>query len=135
MSDWRLSENSTIYKEALKATKSIHSPAVGFVKPQEITGRTTEVQFKQNNTIIQLLLKLTEEVENLKIAIKKLETAKGKEITQPNDLSNYLDQIQQQLQKLSLGEPSKPAVPKPKSKLFVFKNPKKIFEAEKKKAA
>ncbi|KAJ1693763.1 hypothetical protein LUZ63_010461 [Rhynchospora breviuscula] len=135
MSDWRLSANSTIYKEALKATETIHPPATGFVRPQDITGRATEVQFKQNNTIIQLLLKLTEEVEDLKVAIKRLETVKGKEVTQPDDLSDSLDQIQQQLQKLSLGESSKPAVPKLKGKLFVFKNPKEIFEAEKKKAA
>ncbi|KAJ1698241.1 hypothetical protein LUZ63_006753 [Rhynchospora breviuscula] len=104
MSDWRLSANSTIYKEALKATETIHPPAVGFVRPQDITGRTTEVQFKQNNTIIQLLLKLTEEVEDLKVAVKRLEAVKGKEVTQPDDLSDSLDQIQQQLQKLSLGE-------------------------------
>ncbi|KAJ1685811.1 hypothetical protein LUZ63_017201 [Rhynchospora breviuscula] len=135
MSDWRLSANSTIYKEELKATETIHPPAVGFVRPQDITGRTTEVQFKQNNTIIQLLLKLTEEVEDLKVAVKRLETVKGKEVTQPDDLFDSLDQIQQQLQKLSLGEPNKPAVPKPKGKLFVLKNPKEIFEAEKRKAA
>ncbi|KAJ1689718.1 hypothetical protein LUZ63_013873 [Rhynchospora breviuscula] len=135
MSDWRLSANSTNYRVALKATESIQSPAVGFVKPQDITGRAIEVQFKQNNTIIQLLLKLTEEVGDLKVAVKRLETVKGKEVSQPDDLSDSLDQIQQQLQKLSLGEPSKPAVPKSKGKLFVFKNPKEIFEAEKKKAA
>ncbi|KAJ1702899.1 hypothetical protein LUZ63_002678 [Rhynchospora breviuscula] len=135
MSNWRFSANSTIYKEALKATESIQPSAIGFVRPQDITGRTTEVQFKQNNTIIQLLLKLTEEVDDLKIAVKKIETAKGKEVTQPDDLSDSLDQIQQQLQKLSLGESSKPAVPKTKGKLFVLKNPKEIFEAEKKKAA
>ncbi|KAJ1700152.1 hypothetical protein LUZ63_008664 [Rhynchospora breviuscula] len=110
MSDWRLSANSTIYKEALKATETIQPPATGFVRPQDITGRTTEVQFKQNNTIIQLLLKLTEEVEDLKIAVKRLETVKNKEVTQPDDLADSLDQIQQQLQKLSLGE-SKEARP------------------------
>ncbi|KAJ4770512.1 ORF II [Rhynchospora pubera] len=135
MSDWHLSANSTIYKEALKATETIHLPAVGFVKPQDITGRAIDVQFKQNNTIIQLLLKLTEEVEDLKAVVKKIEATKGKEVTQPDDLTDSLDQIQQQLQKLSLEEPSKSAVPKPKGKLFVFKNPKEIFEAEKKKAA
>ncbi|KAJ1686351.1 hypothetical protein LUZ63_017741 [Rhynchospora breviuscula] len=135
MSDWRLSANSTIYKEALKATESIQPPAVGFVRPQDITGRTTEVQFKLNNTIIQLLLKLTEKVEDLKVAVKKLETAKGKEVAQPDDLTDSLEQIQNQLQKLSLGESNKPAVPKSKGKLFVFKNPKEIFEAEKKNAA
>ncbi|KAJ1689262.1 hypothetical protein LUZ63_013417 [Rhynchospora breviuscula] len=102
MSDWRLSANSTIYKEALKATETIQPPATGFVRPQDITGRATETQFKQNNTIIQLLLKLTEEVEDLKVAVKRLETVKGKEVTQPDDLSDSLDQIQQQLQKLSL---------------------------------
>ncbi|KAJ1698621.1 hypothetical protein LUZ63_007133 [Rhynchospora breviuscula] len=135
MSDWRLSANSTIYKEALKATETIQPSATGFVRPQDITGRATEVQFKQNNTIIQLLLKLTEEVEDLKVAVKRLEAEKKKEVTQPDDLSDSLDQIQQQLQKLRLGESSKPAVPKLKGKLFVFKNPKEIFEAEKKKAA
>ncbi|KAJ4760007.1 ORF II [Rhynchospora pubera] len=125
MSDWRLSANSTIYKEALKAIETIHQPAVGFVRPQDITGRAIDVQFKQNNTIIQLLLKLTEEVEDLKAAVKKIEATKGKEVTQPDDLTNSLDQIQQQLQKLSLGEPSKPAVPKPKGKLFCVQKPKR----------
>ncbi|KAJ1701945.1 hypothetical protein LUZ63_001724 [Rhynchospora breviuscula] len=124
MSDWPLSANSTIYKEALKATETIKPPAIGFVRPQDITGRATEVQFKQNNTIIQLLLKLTEKVEDLKVAVKRLETVKGKKVTQSDDLSDSLDQIQQQLQKLSLGESRKPTVPKLKGKLFVFKNPK-----------
>ncbi|KAJ1693498.1 hypothetical protein LUZ63_010196 [Rhynchospora breviuscula] len=110
MSDWRLSANSTIYKEALKTTETIQPPATGFVRPQDITGRAIKVQFKQSNTIIQLLLKLTEEVEDLKVAVKRLETVKGKEVTQPDDLSDSLDQIQKQLQKLSLGE-SKEARP------------------------
>ncbi|KAJ3705759.1 hypothetical protein LUZ61_009464 [Rhynchospora tenuis] len=133
MSDWRLSADSTIYKEALKATETLHPPAVGFVKTQEITGKALEVIAKQNNTLIQLLLKLTEEVEDLKVAVKRIEAAKAKEITPSDDLSESLGQIQVQLKKLSLGEPSKPAISKPKGKLFVFKDPKKILETERKK--
>ncbi|KAJ3698544.1 hypothetical protein LUZ61_002249 [Rhynchospora tenuis] len=112
---------------------SIQPPTVGFVRPQDITGRATEVQFKQNNTIIQLLLKLTEEVEDLKVAVKELKS-KRSTATQPEGVEQALEQIQTQLQKLSLGEPNKPAVAKSRGKLFVFKDPKLIFEAEKKKA-
>ncbi|KAJ3704990.1 hypothetical protein LUZ61_008695 [Rhynchospora tenuis] len=103
MSDWRLSADSTIYKEALKSTESIQPPAIGFVRPQDITGRATEVQFKQNNTIIQLLLKLTEEVEDLKDVIKELKS-KRSTAAQSKGVEQALEQIQTQLQKLSLGE-------------------------------
>jgi len=131
MSDWRLSANSSIYTDALKATETLGTPAVGFVKPTEVTERITSVQLKQNNTVLQILIKIKEDLEDLKVAVRRIEAAKAKE-AQPEELSTSIDELQKQLSKLSLGAgPSQPRVTKPKGKLFVFKNPQDIFNTEK----
>jgi hypothetical protein len=86
---------------------------------------------KQNNTIIQLLVKLKEDLEDCKTAIRRLETAKTKEPDTEN-LTQSIDDLQKGLQKLSLGEPTVRKIKKPTGQFFVYKNPKEIFDAVKK---
>ena len=133
MSDWRITQKSSNYLEALKATESIEEPAVGFVKPAEAKGGTATV-IKQNNTIIQLLVKLSENLEDCKESIKNISKVVADRTSAGTsaDITSTIDELQKSLNKLSLGEP----IPKPKKKevpFYVFKDPKKIFEEEKKK--
>jgi hypothetical protein len=132
MSDWRLTAESSIYKEALKATKSIEEPAYGFTKPSDITRNTTSAIIKQNNTIIQLLVKLREDLEDCKVAIRRIEAAKAR-ASEPEDLTVSIQELQKDLQKLNLGEPSEKKIRKPTDNLFIFKNPKHIFDSVKNK--
>ena len=75
MSNWRITSKSSSYLEALKATDSIEELAVGFANPTE-TPKGTSTLIKQNNTIIQLLVKFKEELEDCKTAIRRIEAAK-----------------------------------------------------------
>ena len=111
MNDLRNTVRSSIYLEALKATETLEEPAQGFVKPAECTKGTTTV-IKQNNTIIQLLVKIQEELEDCKISIKRLEAAKTK-VPETENLTQSIDDLQKDLQKLSLGEPSVRKIKKP----------------------
>ena len=133
MSDWRITQKSSNYLEALKATESIEEPAVGFVKPAEAKGGTTTV-IKQNNIIIQLLVKLSENLEDCKESIRNISKVVADRTSAGTsaDIISTIDDLQKNLNKLSLGEP----IPKPKKKevpFYIFKDPKKIFEEEKKK--
>ncbi|KAJ4770926.1 ORF II [Rhynchospora pubera] len=130
MSDWRLTADSSIYKEALRATESLEEPALGFVKPSEAAQRDTSIIIKQNNTIIQLLVKIKEELEDCKDQIRELRRAKALE---GSDTSEALEQIQNQLKNLSLGPPSTSKRPTITRKFFVYRDRKKIYEEEKKK--
>jgi hypothetical protein len=133
MSDWRITQRSSSYLEAVKATESIEEPAVDFVKPAEAKGGTATV-IKQNNTIIQLLVKLSENLEDCKESIRNISKVVADRTSAGTsaDITGTIDELQKSLNKLSLGEP----IPKPKKKevpFYVFKDPKKIFEEEKKK--
>jgi len=121
MSDWRITANSSIYKEALQATETLEEPTVGFLKLAEVTRGSTAALIKQNNTIIQLLVKIKEELKNCKITIKRLEAAKTK-VPETEDLASSINELQKGLQKLSLGELSKKKIKRPASQFFVYKN-------------
>jgi predicted nuclease with TOPRIM domain len=131
MSDWRITAESLTYQDALRATESIEEPAYGFIKPSDVTRGTTAALIKQNNTIIQLLVKLKEDLEDCKSAIKRLEAAKTK-IPESQDLSDSIQKLQTDLQKLSLGESSEKKIQRPTGKFYVYKNPKDIFDSIKK---
>ncbi|WOK91320.1 hypothetical protein Cni_G00011 [Canna indica] len=96
-----------------------------------LQAKLSQTQFKQLNTLIQLTVKIREDLEDLKIAVRRLETAKA--IAQPEDLATAIDSLQKDLQKLSLEGLSKPKISRPSGKLYVFKNPMDIFDSEKKK--
>jgi hypothetical protein len=133
MSDWRITERSSNYLEALKATESIDDTAAGFVKPTEAS-KGTAIVIKQNNTIIQLLVKISEGVEDCKEIVQNIRKVVAEQASAgtKSDISDTIEGLQKSLEKLKLGDP----VSKPKKKevpFFVFKDPKKIFEEEKKK--
>lgn len=135
MNDWRLSTRTEAYQNALKATESIEEPAEGFIKPSS-TPKATSTLIKQNNTIIQLLIKISENLDDCLDKVKDIrrvvtEKSAG---TSSGVSEKVLEDLEKSLQKLNLGE----IVPKPKPKpapFYVYKNPTKIFEEEKRKAS
>ena len=131
MSDWRITQRSSTYLDVLRATESIEEPAVGFAKPSEAKTTTTSTLIKQNNTIIQLLIKISENLEDCKEKLKALKAEKQKAVEVPNSIEASIENLSQNLTKLSLGEQIPKKTPK-KGPFFVFKNPKEILEAEKK---
>ena len=135
MSNWRVTARTEHYLDALKATESIEVPAEGFIKPSD-SQKPPSTIIKQNNTIIQLLIKISENLENCVDTvkdIKKIVTEKSAG-TSSNISEKVLEDLEKSLQKLNLGE----IIPKPKPKpalFYVYKDPIKILEEEKRKAS
>ena len=134
MNDWRLSSRTEAYLNALRATESIEAPAEGFVKPIDSNQKATITLIKQNNTIIQLLVKISENLEDCLDTVKDIRkvVAEKSAGTTSGVSDKVLEDLQRGLQKLNLGEVN----PKPKQKpapFYVFKNPAKILEEEKRK--
>ena len=128
MNNWSITATTEPYKKALEATELLGNPAVGFVNPAEVAhGSSTSTIIRQNNTIIQLLVKISEGIEDIKMIVADQTSARTS-----SDISRSLADLQNNFQKLSIGEPVKPK-PRPKGPLFVFKDPLKIFEEERKK--
>ncbi|WOL20307.1 ORF2 protein [Canna indica] len=86
------------------------------------------------NTLIQLTVKIKEQLDELKEEVRILKLAKDK--ANPQDLTASIESLAKDLQKLKIGEAStsKTKIPKAQGRLFVYKNPKDIFEQEKEKA-
>lgn len=67
--------SSSTYIEALQATENLEPPALGFVKPSEgakgAIGSSLAL-IKQNNTIIQLLVRVSEEIDDCKTDLERI---------------------------------------------------------------
>ena len=131
MSNYTLTQNTQFYKQAVQATDSIESPAVGFAKPADNRGGNsgTTTLIKQNNTQIQLLVQALEEIRNLvaEVKILKEQIQKQKSVELPSDIT---DELSARLAELSIG----PSRQKEKKGVFrVFKDPFVILQEEKQK--
>ncbi|KAG6535532.1 hypothetical protein ZIOFF_000554 [Zingiber officinale] len=129
MSNHVLTRNTVAYKEAVKATEQIESPAIGFARPSDFQGPTSgnSAIIKQNNTQLQLLVQITEILKGIQADLKIIaeQTKKGVQTTSiPDDLVD-------KLKNLSLGPVDK--LKEPRGKLRVFKNPYKILKEEQEK--
>ena len=71
MSNWRVTARTEHYLDALKATESIEVPAEGFATPSS-SQKPHSTIIKQNNTIIQLLIKISENLENCVDTVKDI---------------------------------------------------------------
>lgn len=131
MSNYTNTQNTQFYKEAVQATDSIESPAVGFVKPADHRGGTsgTTALIKQNNTQIQLLVQALVAIRNLEAEVKILkdQVSKQKGVQLPSELT---DELSAKLAKLSLESSKKK---EKKGVLRVFKDPFVILQEEKQK--
>ena len=135
MSDWRLTASSDDYKEALTATTSLGAPAAGFVKQEEVAGdRTAAINtiIKQNNLLIQLLVQTKQDLDDCKTTINEIQRKLAAQKEPESQITDAISNLEANLKKLSLGETVKPK-PRPKGPIYVFKDPLKILEEEKKK--
>lgn len=131
MSNYTNTQNTQAYTQAVQATDSIEAPAVGFAKPADHRGGTsgTTVLIMQNNTQIQLLVRIIEEIKTLEAEIKVLkdQVSKQKGVQLPDDITSELSA---QLARLSL----KPQAQREKKGILkVFKDPFVILQEEKQK--
>ena len=131
MSDYTNTQNTQAYNQTIHATDPIETPAVGFVKPADHRGGTsgTTAIIKQNNTQIQLLVQIYEQIKNLEAEVKILkdQVSKQKGVQLPSDIT---DELSAQLTRLSLGNPRRK---EKKGTLKVFKDPFVILQEEKQK--
>lgn len=125
---------STVYKDTLKAVQDIDPPAVGFEKTDGSLGPSLSKQLKQNNFLIQLLVKTFEEIQGLRFEIEslnsKLAQSKGK--LPATELDNSIEALQKQLEQLTIRTESEPEKPRKKrpAPFFVFKDPLAIYKEE-----
>ncbi|AKA45803.1 hypothetical protein [Taro bacilliform CH virus] len=116
-------QDTETYTSALQATEEIEAPAVSFAKPADNKGPNsgTSTLIKQNNTQIELLVRLTEEVKALREELAQFRNEKGQVSSIPDDLISGLKNL-----KLSDQKPREAA-----GKLRVFKNPLEEYKKEK----
>lgn len=130
MSDWRVTQGSSVYKEATQALEGLDQPSIGFARGSDFVGTTSSLQgiIKQQNLQIQLLVKLTEKVEDLQQEIKALKAAKAKTTeTSSGELESQISDLSKKLDKVSIGSG---AAPKKRTPYYVKEDPAKIFERE-----
>lgn len=126
MSNWKNTEASTTYKEALEAVKGLDPPAVGFLKD----GSISQVA-KQNNLIIQLLVKQSEQIADLRAEVQSLKRRNQQPNAGTEDLGAQIEVLTKKLATIQLGE-KQPSTKKEKTTPFyVFRDPRKIDEQEK----
>ncbi|KAG6473555.1 hypothetical protein ZIOFF_067472 [Zingiber officinale] len=109
------SSKSRDYEEALANTEEISSPAIGFIVAKDATNKDID---RQNNTIIDLLLKNNEKLDQL--LIKPVSSN-----------SEQVATLAKQLEGLTLGVVK--AVPPKKESFYVYQDPLQIFKKEKEK--
>lgn len=134
MSGYRFTEKSEVYKEALESVESIEPPAIGFSKPEITTGTNLNKIVKQNNTIIQLLVKVAEDTQRTKEELGEVKRALTKLLDQGKS-AEVLEDVVTRLENWKPGETSKPLVEKKQNPFYVFEDPYKILKREKEKAA
>lgn len=137
INSYRFTEKTSTYKEALEATETISPPAKGFIDPISIKQslELSRENIKQTNTIIQLLVSISEEQNDIKTRLTSLEaelkTVK-KATSLPTDISQSIHKLSEKLEKTHIGEPITRRVTQ-KGSFFVFKDPYSILEDERRK--
>lgn len=127
-------ERSSIYRDAIAAVQDLDPPAVGFNKADQSIGPALSKIVKQNNLLIQVLVKTSEEIVSLRIDLEdlsvKLESRSSRKAK--SEIEDSLDALQHQLEKLTIQSESD-SVKIPKRKEFPFhvvKDPLQIYKEE-----
>jgi len=134
MNNYRLSEQSEIYKDALAAVEGIAPPAVGFSKPEPTGATNFNIIIKQNNIIIQLLTKIAEDAQQTKEDLGEVKRSLTTLINRDSNTSaKALEDVIKQLENWK-PEDKRPPVQKKPGPYFVFKDPYDQLKKEKEKA-
>lgn len=129
MSNYRVTETSETYIEALRAVEGIDPPAAGFTKTDSLIPVAISKIIKQNNLIIQILVKIAEEVQNSKEELGELKRGVNTLLGQKQN-ADTLEDVVKKLENWKPGETSKPLVDKKPGPFYVFEDPKKIYQRE-----
>ncbi|ABE77343.1 hypothetical protein DMV_gp2 [Dracaena mottle virus] len=126
MSEWRQTQASDTFREALQATESISRSALAFTDPEQ--PGPSKVIIRQLNTLLQLVYQLHLKVDKLQEQVDKLnrKEAAAKEIALP---SNLIDEISNKLSTLKISEP-KSAIIKAPRRTYFFTDPQVILNKE-----
>lgn len=126
-----LSSNTLSYKTAIAATEGIESPALGFIKPSEFTRGAQSgpsAIIKQNNTLLELVIRLTEKVQELQQDVKDI---KRQVAAKQPAVGTIPEDILEKFKNLSLGTGAQPS--ERPGKLRVFRDPAQILKTEQEK--
>nr|WCR39423.1 ORF2 [Pineapple bacilliform CO virus] len=107
------------YKEALEETRNLWDTAVGFVDKGEIVANIGTIT-KQLNTVLYLLLDLSERISRLEKVAPP----------QTKDISKDLEKLQKQLSGLRISEEGGSNLKQKKVPLRVYRNPFEILKGE-----
>ncbi|KAG6479750.1 hypothetical protein ZIOFF_063222 [Zingiber officinale] len=123
---YTITKNTLSYKEIVKATEHIESPAVGFAKPNEYQGLTSGNSsiVKQNNTQIQLLVQIVESFKDIQADLKTILKQTRREV----QTSSIPEELIDKLKNLSLGTSKKPK--EGRRQLRVFHDSYKILQED-----
>lgn len=122
------------YQEAVKVTEEIESPSLGFIRPSDhkagVNSQNTAI-IKQNNTLIYLVIKQAQRLEEIGESIERLKRnieALVRKESEPAELDEAIKGLTQRLESLTVS--GKAPVGGKKGPIYVFKDPNKIFEEE-----
>ncbi|GMP86375.1 hypothetical protein CsSME_00039172 [Camellia sinensis var. sinensis] len=117
-----MSHNELVYLEALKASETTEAPGIGLSTSSDKLSVPSGVKtlIRQNNTIIELCVKLAKQVESLEGRIRALETQKSPVLA--------TDDLVAKLKNLSLGANEKPK--ETRGLLRVHRDPNKLLQEE-----
>ncbi|GMP96993.1 hypothetical protein CsSME_00045413 [Camellia sinensis var. sinensis] len=117
-----MSQNELVYLEALKASETTEAPGIGLTISSDKLSIPSGVKtlIRQNNTIIELCLRLSKQVEALEGRIRALEAQKSPALS--------TDDLVAKIANLSLGPKEKPK--EGKGLLRVHRDPNKLLQAE-----
>lgn len=117
-----MSQNDLVYLEALKASEASEAPGIGLTTSSDKLSIPSGVKtlIRQNNTIIELCVRLSKQVESLEGRIRALETQKAPALS--------TDELVDKIKNLSLGPKEKPK--ETKGLLRVHRDPNKLLQIE-----
>jgi hypothetical protein len=126
---------SSDFQEAISASEDFDSPAVGFARSSDyksgVAAQNAAV-IKQNNTLLYLVAKQNQRLQNVEEKIEKLqkEVSRSKEVA-PADLEESIANLSKRLDKASIKE--KQVAPRKQGPVYFYQDPNKIFAEEYKK--
>ena len=113
------------YREALKATESIDSPSLGFLKSNDYPGTQSHQAaiIKQHNTQIQLPVQIAEDIKGIRT---ELQTIREIQQQKTGPTQSLPEDLITKLSNLSLGSSERPK--EAQGRILVFKDPIQILK-------
>lgn len=120
-----MSLGSEAYLEALENLNPSFDPVIGLTKPIEISqvSKLSVILISQNNSIIEILLRLGSRIEELEHRLSKVEKIASH--FDPTPLRDSVTELTNRVQQLKIG-PSVPLIKSSNKSILVWKQPERI---------